>query len=358
MPYGYTNDFFDVYATYGKGLLGLEAGWKINGLKRTFRETDKTTENVFRGGGGRARELDRRSAASASSARATTTSYDAVRAEEESFIPVPGGAAGQPDRAAPLRPGQARPDAPRRALSSSLPARARPPSSPRSSTPSLDYDQDAVPCQDVEHFSGQSQFCPGGVQAPLGMVHDKYDTFTLEASFAPGERWNAYAFYSYEDGDILQNGRQSGSTLNFNPADVWTSNIVNKGNTFGAGLDFTLVPEKWFLGLVGRYQKVDGNNDVTLRPGFSTSIYSTAGLRPVRGDPGALRASRRSTTPSSPPSWARSAISSPSAGARAPGSASRTTSSTTPRPATPSTTCPRPSSCRPTTGTTRPGWVT
>src|SRR4029079_2285323 len=119
-----------------------------------------------------------------------------------------------------------------------------------------------------------------------GMVHDKYDTFTLEASLAPRERWNAYAFYSYEDGDILQNGRQSGSTLNFSPADVWTSNIVNKGNTFGAGLDFTLVPEKWFLGLVARYQKVDGNNDVTLQPGFSTSIYSTAGYADCVGTPG------------------------------------------------------------------------
>jgi len=143
-----------------------------------------------------------------------------------------------------------------------------------------------VPCEDAELFANQAQFCPGGVQAPLGMVHDQYDTFTLEGSFAPGERWNAYAFYSYEDGDILQNGRQSGSDLNFNPADVWTSNIVSKGTSFGAGLDFTLVPDKWFLGLVGRYNKVDGNNDVTLLPGFSTSIYSTAAFAQCVGTPG------------------------------------------------------------------------
>ena len=31
------------------------------------------------------------------------------------------------------------------------------------------------------------------------------------------------------------------------------------------------------LRLLGRYQKIDGNNDVTLRAGFSPSIYSTPG---------------------------------------------------------------------------------
>jgi hypothetical protein len=282
VPYGYTSDFFDVSATYGKGLLALEAGWRTNGLKRTFRETEKTTENVFRAAvdvrGGQvvfrgigefgSRDHDH---------------YDAPLSEDASFV-----SPGLPANQTVLR----RYDQARRDLTRLGGTVEFSPGSGKAAFfasffhTNLDYDQDAVPCEDVEDFSGQSQFCPGGVQAPLGMVHDKYDTFTLEASYAPGERWNAHAFYSFEDGDILQNGRQSGSTLNFNPADVWTSNIVSKGNSFGAGLDFTLVPEKWFLGLVGRYQKVDGNNDVTLRPGFSTSIYSTSGYSQCVGTPG------------------------------------------------------------------------
>jgi len=138
------------------------------------------------------------------------------------------------------------------------------------------YDQAAVECQDVDAFAGQSAFCPGGKQAPLGMIDDKYDTFTVEANYAAGERANVYAFYTWEDGDILQNGRQSGSTLNFATNDVWTANITNKGTTFGAGVDLTLKPEKWFLNLFGRYQKIDGNNDVSLRPGYSTAIYGTS----------------------------------------------------------------------------------
>ena len=31
-------------------------------------------------------------------------------------------------------------------------------------------------------------------------------------------------------------------------------------DSFGAGAKFTLKPEKWYLDLFGRYQKVDGNN--------------------------------------------------------------------------------------------------
>jgi len=48
VPYGYTSDYLDVYATWGSGPLGLEAGWKHNKMARTFRETEDTSENVFR----------------------------------------------------------------------------------------------------------------------------------------------------------------------------------------------------------------------------------------------------------------------------------------------------------------------
>jgi hypothetical protein len=105
-------------------------------------------------------------------------------------------------------------------------------------------------------------------------VDDEYNTFALDASFTPSDKFNLYAFYNYEDGDILQQGRQSGATINFNTNDVWTSNITTKGDTIGAGADFTLKPDAWWLSLFYRYQKIDGNNDVTLLPGYS-SIYGT-----------------------------------------------------------------------------------
>lgn len=286
VPYGYTNDYFDVYGTYGRGVLGLEAGWKYTGMERTFRETGRTSENLFR------LAADFRGSAVVLRGIGEFGSrdydaWDAAGAEHQSFLPVPGEEALPVNQTVLRRYDQAKRDVTRLGAT----VEASPGSGKASFFASyyhtkLDYDQEPVPCQDVDHFSGQSQFCPGGAQAPLGMVHDQYDTFTLEATYAPGERWNAYAFYSYEDGDILQNGRQSGSTLNFNTADVWTSNIATKGNTFGAGVDVTLVPDKWNLSLFGRYQDVDGNNDVTLMPGFSTSIYSTAAFSQCVGTPG------------------------------------------------------------------------
>jgi hypothetical protein len=272
VPYGFTSDMFDAYATYGRGVFGVEAGWKYNKMARTFHETDDTTENVFRVAG------DVRGGwfvlhAIGEFGSRDYDNYDAVRAEEASFLD-PGPPANQ---TVLRRPDQAKRDLIRLGGTVELSTESGKVSGFASYIHTkFEYDQGAVPCQHVEDFSGQSAFCPGGTQAPLGLVDDKYDTFTLEADFAPTEKLSAYAFYSYENGDILQNGRQSGSTLNFSPADVWTSNITNKGNTLGAGVDFTVVPDKWFVSLFGRYQKVDGNNDLTLQPGFSTSIYNNA----------------------------------------------------------------------------------
>jgi hypothetical protein len=138
------------------------------------------------------------------------------------------------------------------------------------------YDQGHVECEDVSAFPGQEVFCPGSEQEPLGLVDDKYDSLNLEASFTPSARVNVYAFYTWEDGDILQSGRQSGATVNFSTSDVFWTNITTKGNSVGAGADFTLVPEKWFARLYYRYQKVDGNNAIWLgSAAYSTAIYGT-----------------------------------------------------------------------------------
>ena len=275
VPYGYTNDILDAYATYGKGVFGVEAGWKHNKMKRTFRESEDTTENVFRVAADvRGDWVTFRGIGEFGSR--DYSGYDAVRAEEESFLPEPGVVSLPANQTVLRRPDQAKRDLTRVGGTVEVsPGSGKVTASASYFHTKFKYDQGVVPCEDVEAFPGQSRFCPGGVQAPLGLIDDKYDTFTAEVNFTPVERATVYAFYSYENGDILQDGRQSGATLNFNPADVWTSNITNKGNTFGAGADFTLVPEKWFLKLTARYQDIDGNNAVTLLPGYSTAIYGT-----------------------------------------------------------------------------------
>ena len=159
---------------------------------------------------------------------------------------------------------------------------------------------------------------------------------------------------------MLQTGRQSGSTLNFNPLNVWTANMVNKGTASARGSTSTS-PRKWFLGLFARYQEIDGNNDVSASDGLQHQRSTARVRRYSNARPATPRTPARflrSTTPSSPIVSAWLQVPGRQALVRRPGPlASRTTRSTTPRPATRSTTCPHRSFCRRTTGTTRPGWA-
>jgi Putative outer membrane beta-barrel porin, MtrB/PioB len=286
VPFGYTNDIFDAALYYAIGKLNLEGGWKYNRMSRTFRETSEwreeadghftpvgsgaTSENLFkfvadvRGDWYMLRGL-------AEVGSRDLDSYDAVAAEDYGFL-EPGSPANQ---TVLRRYDQAKRDV--RRFGGQL--EISPGSGELGAFASyvrteLEYDQAPVSCEDVELFPGQSTFCAGGVQRPLGLQKDTYDTFTLEANYTPNTKTRLYAFYSWEDIDQIQTGRQSGSTLDFNPLNVWTADVVNKVNSFGAGVDFDITP-KWFLGLFARYQKVDGNNDVSLPTGFSTSIYGT-----------------------------------------------------------------------------------
>jgi hypothetical protein len=273
VPYGYTSDMLDAYATYDVGVVGLEAGFKHNRMKRTFRETEDTTENVFRVAADLRRDwLSLRGMGEFGSR--DLDAYDAVRGEEESFLPVPGEVALPANQTVLRRYDQAKRDLTRIGGQVEVsPGSGKFTAFASYVHTKLAYDQSPVECEDVDLFAGQAAFCPGGRQQPLGLVDDAYDSFTLEANFAPSARATVYAFYTWEDGDILQNGRQSAGTLNFNPNDVWTANITTRGDSFGAGADFTLVPDKWFLGLFARYQDIDGNNRLSLGPGFSTSVY-------------------------------------------------------------------------------------
>jgi hypothetical protein len=275
VPFGYTNDALDAYATYQVGVVGLEGGWKLNRMQRTFRETESTTENVFRIAADVRRDwLSLRGIGEFGSR--DFDHYDAALAEEHSFLSEPGEVSKPANQTVLRRYDQAKRDLTRIGGQVDVsPGSGKFGAFASFMHTKFKYDQDPVECADVDLFPGQDAFCPGGRQQPLGLVDDAYDTFTLEANLAPGPRVNVYAFYTWEDGDVLQTGRQSAATLDFNPNDTWTANITTRGNSFGAGADFTLVPDKWFAGLFARYQKIDGKNNVSLLPGFSTAIYGT-----------------------------------------------------------------------------------
>jgi hypothetical protein len=231
-------------------------GYKFNRIDRVFRESEHTSENTLRAAadlkldsGVLVRGLYERG-------NRNYDDYDAVHGEEASFL--------EPDAPANLtvlrRYDQANRDRDR--------VGAQVQWTPDSAMFSLSaayylnrdtYDDSPVPCDAAT--SADLAFCPGGEQASLGLQKAEYETFSLDADFSPSDRSTVYGFYSREDVFSFQAGRQSGSTISFDPASNWTSEVDDKVDTLGAGLNFTIVPAKWFLDLFYRFQNVDGNND-------------------------------------------------------------------------------------------------
>jgi hypothetical protein len=274
VPYGFDSNYLDVYGTFDVGrMLGFEVGYKWNKIARVFRESEHTAENTARaaadlrfGAGVLVRALYEFGSRE-------YDDYDGPLGEDASFLEP-----GAPANLTTLRRyDQANRDRNR--------AGAQVQWTPDSGLVSLsasyylnedDYDDAPVPCQDAT--PADLAFCPGGNQTPLGLMKAKYETFSLDADVSPSDKVTVYGFYSREDVFNYQTGRQSGATINFNPTSDWTSTVDDKVDTLGAGANFTLVPEKWFLDFFYRYQKVDGDNAITageaLRPAATNPAQS------------------------------------------------------------------------------------
>ncbi len=264
VPYGYKNDRFDAIASYDFGKVTLETGYHYTGMDRTFRETEKTKENgfnvaaqfrfsdwgVLRGN----YELGTRD----------YSGLEIERSEDESFT--------KPGDPANLL---AIPDNSSNANIAKIYASFGCGASPCN----LRFDQAN---RDFDRLSALLQLNPGTKwvfnlsylynkwdfkDSRYGLLDQKYGTFSAEADFTPGSKWNLYAFYTFERNQDSQRGRQSGATVSFNPLDDWTSDVDNKTNSMGGGANITLVPEKWTLNLFARWQDVNANNHLSAPPG-------------------------------------------------------------------------------------------
>ena len=245
VPYGYTNDRFDATASYDLGPVSVEGGFRFTGFDRTFRETERTTENAvnlavdFR----RGFVLVRGSYERAS--RSVGGTYDFEHSEEASFT-------------APGAPSQ-------------LPQLRRFDQAPR----------------DADRFSGTLQLTPGGSvmfalnyvynrddyhETTHGLIESKWDSFSADIDYTPSDRWNVFGFYSRENVSSFQRGRQSAATPSTDPLANWTADLTDDVDSFGVGGTFGLVPEKVQLRLRGRYQKADGNADLDSPPGGTPDL--------------------------------------------------------------------------------------
>jgi MtrB/PioB family decaheme-associated outer membrane protein len=250
VPYGFRSQRFDATAAYDFGPASLEAGYRYQAFHRTFRETEKTTED----GASLAAtvRISEWSSLRASYERGSRDydEYDPERSEDASFV--------QPG---PL---------------TNLPALRR-------------YDQAK---KDVDRASVLLQLSPGDKvmfsasyrldrddydASAFGLVQARYTAVSADVDYTPAARWTLFAFYSRENGSSFQRGRQSGATPSTNPLDDWTSRITDHTDTAGAGVNLQIVPDRWTLDVSGRYQRVDGFNDLFSPPGGTPDIAMPIG---------------------------------------------------------------------------------
>ncbi|HZI67687.1 MAG TPA: MtrB/PioB family outer membrane beta-barrel protein [Thermoanaerobaculia bacterium] len=254
VPYGYKRTLADAVVSYDFGPATVEGGYRYVGFDRTFRETTETTENVLTAA------LSLRAFGWAMLRAGFETgdrdrdAYDSLHGEEASFLdPGPG-----TNLPALRRFDQARRDIDRvTALLQVTPGGG-------DLTVSLSY------LYANEDYGAEEAVDASGLL--YGLIETSYDTFTAEADYSPSDRWSLFGFYTREEVDNFQRGRQSAATPSADPRNDWTSAERNEVSSFGGGANVTLLPEKLELKLFGRYQDLEGRNDIASPPGGTPDV--------------------------------------------------------------------------------------
>jgi len=96
--------------------------------------------------------------------------------------------------------------------------------------------------------------------SPSGLLDAKYDSYTAEIGYAPSDKVELNAYYTYEKNRTTNQwstttGLVLNNKLNYAGSD--------KTDTFGANASFQLKPDVWKLTFAAMRQKVDGLMDIT-----------------------------------------------------------------------------------------------
>jgi MtrB/PioB family decaheme-associated outer membrane protein len=261
VPYGYTADVLTLAASYDFGPATVEGGYRMDGWDRTFRETEKTTQNVG------FVKVDVRAAgwlvlhATAEKGSRSFDHLDIEQSEHASFLEP-----GSPANLLAVHPDTPQTDGT--------------PLCPAGTVCNLRYDQAD---RDLDRYGAHAELTPDGGTTTLtlsyikgkddykenlfGLINADNEAMTAEVDFTPTDRVNVYGFYSRENISTFQRGRQSGATVSNNRLDDWTSAVEDTVDSIGGGATLGVVKDKADLKLYGNYQKVDGNNDITSPPG-------------------------------------------------------------------------------------------
>jgi MtrB/PioB family decaheme-associated outer membrane protein len=240
VPYGYTNDQAQVTGSVGVGKLSFEAGYKLDRWQRTFRESRKTMQHTGFASVHASPTDWAVLTATYERGKRTFDEYVFEESEEASFLD-PGAPANLPEL---RRYDQAEKQTDRVVSMLQL--------SPGDKT-----------TLSVSYAYGLDDY----VKTAYGLVDSKTQAFTAEIDFTPTERVNLFGFYTREDINSFQRGRQSGATPSTREIDDWTADIKDAVDSYGLGANFTLKPETLDLQLTGTYQDVNGNADISAPDG-------------------------------------------------------------------------------------------
>lgn len=244
VPYAFSTNRGDVTVGYDIGAFTLEGGYRYERWDRKFRETRETTEGIWRG----AVDWKLRSWA------LVRTSYEIGSRNLDHYDPQAAHASFQ------------HPEDP-----NNIPTLRR-------------YDQAA---KDINRVSALLQLTPRGdmmvslnylsseddfTESEHGLLNASSRSLTAEADWTPSERWNVYGFYTRESLSSLQRDRQSGATVSTDPRNDWTAELTNDVESYGLGGTLAVVPDKFTLRLLGRYQDANGNNAMDSPPGGTPDL--------------------------------------------------------------------------------------
>ncbi len=253
VPYGYKTNRGDATVSYDIGPVTVEGGYRYLKWNREFRDTRETTENTFVVAANLQALGWVQLRASYEKGKRDRSHYDTEESEDASFI-NPGPLANLSEL---RRFDQAEKDIDR--FNGLLQI-----------TPFDDLSVSLSYLYGHDDFSREPIVAASGLR--YGLLDVKNRSFTAEADYSPSDRWSVYGFYSLEKISNFQRGRQSGASPSTNVLDDWTSDVDDEVDTFGGGATIGLLPEKLDFRGSMRYQRVDGNNDLSSPPGGTPDV--------------------------------------------------------------------------------------
>ncbi len=130
-----------------------------------------------------------------------------------------------------------------------------------------------------EDYPNRPNRAPGVDGTSNGLLHAKYDTYTLEGDWTPSAKTDLGVFYTYEKNlsTTRYGGTGSAAAAPYSPLiSMLTFDGSDKTDTFGIFANFVMVPDKCSMVFNAQRQKLDGLMDVTGDPRGSFALARVA----------------------------------------------------------------------------------